>query len=131
VAFPKDIELILTRHLATCIAMPMFIVDPGGSLLFYNEPAEALVGRRFDETGEMTPAEWSTVFEFSDDAGQPVPAGNRPLRVALVERRPAHGTLWASAFDGVRRRIGVTALPLIGQADRFVGAVAIFWETRA
>jgi hypothetical protein len=26
------------------------------------------------------------------------------------------------------REIEVTALPLIGQADRFLGGIAIFWE---
>jgi hypothetical protein len=26
------------------------------------------------------------------------------------------------------REIEVTAFPLVGQADRFLGAIAIFWE---
>jgi hypothetical protein len=28
------------------------------------------------------------------------------------------------------REIEITAFPLIGQADRFLGGIAIFWETR-
>lgn len=127
--FPKEIEVILTRHLASCIAMPMFLVDPEGNLIFYNESAEMLIGRRFEETGEMPALEWSTVFDFTDDAGAPVAPESLPLMIALRERRPAYGTLWARALDGVRRHIGATAFPLIGQDERFLGAVAIFWET--
>jgi len=56
-ALSKDIEVILSRHLASCLAMPIFIVDPVGNLLFYNEPAELILGRRFEETGEMPASE--------------------------------------------------------------------------
>jgi hypothetical protein len=42
------VELILMRQLASYLAMPILLFDPAGNLLFYNEPAEALVGRRFD-----------------------------------------------------------------------------------
>jgi hypothetical protein len=45
------IQIILTRQLAGYLSVPLFLVDPKGDLLFYNEPAEALLGRRFDETG--------------------------------------------------------------------------------
>jgi hypothetical protein len=56
------IQIILTRQLAGYLSVPLFLVDPKGDLLFYNEPAEALLGRRFDETGAMPAEEWSTVF---------------------------------------------------------------------
>ncbi len=50
-AYP--LEIILHRQLAECQAIPVFIVDPAGNLLFYNEAAEELLGRRFEDTGEM------------------------------------------------------------------------------
>ena len=56
----KAIELILMRQLASSLAMPIFLVDASGNLLFYNEPAEQLLGSRFDETGEMSMTEWSS-----------------------------------------------------------------------
>ena len=56
----KPIELILTRHLASNLAMPIFLVDADGTLIFYNEPAERLLGMRFEETGEMPANEWAT-----------------------------------------------------------------------
>lgn len=126
--FPKEVELILARHLASYLATPIFIVSPEGDLLYYNEPAESILGRRFEETGEMTASEWSTVFLPTDENGAPLPPEALPLMIALVERRPAHRSFWIVGLDGGHRHIGVTAFPLIGQAGRFLGAVAIFWE---
>lgn len=38
------IQIILTRQLATHLNVAVFLVDPKGTLLFYNEPAEAILG---------------------------------------------------------------------------------------
>ena len=126
----KEIEVILTRQLASYLAMPIFIVDPRGTLVFYNEPAEAILGLRFDETGEMAAAEWEEVFTPRDGAGSPLPAEALPLTIALRERRPAHGDFYIRGLDLVLRHIEVTAFPLIGQAERDLGAVALFWEVQ-
>jgi PAS domain-containing protein len=126
----KAVELILMRQLASYLAVPIFLVDPEGNLLYYNEPAERLLGRRYDETGEMPVAEWSTVFTPTAGDGSPLPAGEVPLAVALRTWRPAHRTIVIRGLDGVARRIAVTALPLEGQGGRRLGAVAIFWEER-
>ena len=40
------IELILSRQLADCLSVPVFIVDPQGNLLFYNNPAEEVLGQK-------------------------------------------------------------------------------------
>lgn len=127
----KEIEVILARQLASYLAMSIFIVDPQGTLLYYNEPAERILGRRFEETGEMPVGEWSTIFEPTDEAGRPLKPEALPLVIALNERRPAHGSFWINGLDGVQRHIEVTAFPLIGQAERYVGALAIFWEVHA
>ncbi len=124
----KEIEVILARHLAEYLAMPIFIVDTGGNLLFYNGAAEAILGRRYDETGELTQAEWSTAFKQSDDDGVPIPPDDLPLSIALSERRPVNRIFWIEGFDGKRRKIEVTAFPIEGLADRHLGAIAIFWE---
>jgi len=124
----KEIEMILARHLASYLAMPIFIVDPQGNLLFYNEPAESILGRRFEETGEMPVAVWSTIFKPTDEKGSPIDPASHPLVVALTLRCPAHRGFWIRGLDGVLRHIEVVAFPLVGQADRFLGAIAIFWE---
>lgn len=129
-ATQKPIELILARQLATHLAMPIFLVDAEGTLVFYNEPAERILGRRFDETGEMSATEWASAFTPTDDGGRPLPAEKVPLFIAHAERRPVHVRLGICGFDNVSRRIEATAVPLMGPAGRYVGAVAIFWEAQ-
>lgn len=125
-----EVEVILTRQLASYLAMPIFVVDPQGNLIFYNEPAEAILGQRFEESGEMPAEEWATIFQPTDEDGEHLPPEQLPLVVALVEHHPAHRDFWIRGLDGNRRHIGVTAFPLIGQAGRCLGAVAIFWESK-
>jgi PAS domain-containing protein len=124
----REIEMILTRHLASYLAVPIFVVDTEGTLVFYNEPTELLLGRRFDETGEMPLDEWSVVFTPVDEHGVPIPPEGLPLVIALEERRPAHRRFFIHGLDRVRRHIELTAFPLVGQAERHLGAVALFWE---
>jgi PAS domain-containing protein len=124
----KEIEVILTRQLASYLTLPIFIVDSDGTLVFYNEPAEKILGHRFEETGEMPAQEWATIYSNSDGSDRPVPPEDLPLMIALRDRRPAHGRLFMRGLDNVRREIEVTAFPLDGQAGRHLGAVAIFWE---
>src|SRR6476661_1148570 len=99
----KEIEIILTRHLATYLAVPIFIVDPEGTLLFYNEPAEPILGRRYAETGEMPAEVWTADFHPTDQDGNPMPPEALPLMQALAERRPARGAFGIRGLDGVCR----------------------------
>jgi PAS domain-containing protein len=124
----QEIEVILARHLAEYLAMPIFIVNPVGDLIFYNEPAEAILGTRYAETGMMPATEWSTVFHPMDSERSFIPPDELPLMIALSKRHPAHKVFWIEGLDGVLREIEVTAFPMVGQADRFLGAIAIFWE---
>jgi PAS domain-containing protein len=128
----QEVEVILARQLADYLALPIFIVDPDGNLLFYNEPAEEILGHRYGETGPMSAEEWATIFRPTDDDGQPLPPEKLPLIIALRERRPAHSEFLIQGLDDrVARRIEVTAFPLVGQGQRYLGGVAIFWEKPA
>jgi PAS domain-containing protein len=124
----KEIEIILARQLASYLAMPIFIVDVDGNLLYFNEPAETILGRRFEETGWMDVHEWSTAFHPTDPNGQPITPEDLPTRRVLRTRQPSHQKLMIYGLDGVSRSIEVTAFPLVGPGDRFLGAVSIFWE---
>jgi hypothetical protein len=72
----------------------------------------------------------STIFITTDEDGTPLPSEALPIMIALTEHRPAHRGFWIRGLDNVQRHIEVTALPLIGQAERNLGAVAIFWEAK-
>lgn len=126
----NQIEIILSRQLADCLSIPTFLTDPEGNLLFYNEPAEGLLGKRYEETGAMAVAEWSTIFKPVDESGQPIPPADLPLVKTLTHKYPAHGTFWIESLEGEKNKISVTAYPIIGQPDRFLGAVALFWKTK-
>jgi PAS domain-containing protein len=125
----QPIELILTKQWASYLAVPVWLVGTDGELLFYNEAAEAIVGRRFDESGAMPLSELSEMFEIIADADEsPVPPERLPLGIALFEHRAAHQRIRMRGLDGVWRRVDATAFPLEGQGGRFLGAVALFWE---
>ncbi len=76
----------------------------------------------------MAVAEWSSAFEPADASGKPIDAEQLPLVIALRDRRPAHRAMWIRGRDGKKHFLEVTALPLLGQGGRFLGAVALFWE---
>lgn len=122
------IELILLRQLASGLAVPIFVVDAAGDLLFINEGAERLLGVRFDELGEMTYEDWTTSFAPRTDDGRPAGTSELPLAVAIRTRRPAHGPLQIMGRDGVARSIEVTAVPLEGAHGQLLGGLAMFWE---
>lgn len=127
----QPIELILVRHLASSLTIPLFLVDPDGTMVFFNEPAEQVLGRRYDEAGEMSFGEWTTIFAVRDERGEPLDIDELPLVRALRARRPAHARFDITGLDGAPRTIEVSAFPLEAEGQRQLGAVALFWESVA
>lgn len=125
-----EIEIILNRQLADCLSIPVFITDTTGNLIFYNEPAEIILGTSFEETGEMRVETWSTIFKPLDDDGKPFPPENLPLVKTLKDRHPYHSTFWIESMKGKAQKISVTSYPILGRTGKFLGAVAIFWEPK-
>ncbi len=126
----REIEVILSRQLADSLSTAVFIVDPEGNLIFYNEPAEEFLGLRYEETGAMSMAEWSSIFTPRDDQGNILPPEDLPLVHTISEQKPAHGEFWIKSLKGVKFRISVTSFPIMGRPNRFLGAIAIFWKNR-
>jgi PAS domain-containing protein len=122
------LEIILTRQLAGYLSVPVFLVDPQGNMLFYNEPAEVILGRRFEETGAMPAELWSSAFEPFDDEGRPIPPEDLPLMITLAERRPACKRFRIRGMNGAFRHIEVASIPIVGLRGDFLGAAALFWE---
>jgi hypothetical protein len=90
-----------------------------------------MLGARFDEIGELPMEDWTTQIIVTNEQGTPFPPAKRPIVIAITERRPAYGELWFEGLDHVRRHVKVAAFPLIGQAERYLGAVSVFWEVKA
>ena len=126
----QPVELILARQFADSMSMAVFLVDPMGNLIFYNEAAESLLGIRFAETGSMAVDEWSTIFTPTDFEGNPFPPEEMPLVKTLSNQEPAHGSFCIISKSGENHVITVTAVPIQGRPDRYLGAMAIFWKPK-
>lgn len=124
----KPLLLTLARRFAEEFAMPVLITDGRGTLVFFNEPAESILGQTFSDAGEMPFGEWGARFELSRLDGSPLSLEEFPGGVALLQRKPDHDSFRIKALDGVERVISVTALPLFTWPHQFVGAMGIFWE---
>ncbi len=124
----KEIEVILTRQLASYLATPIFVVDPAGNLIYYNEPAEAIINQRFEETGEISKDTWTTLFALADEERKAIPKQDRPMMLALSLRTPVSRTVWMQCGHRDWKHMNITAFPLIGEGKQFLGAQMIFWE---
>jgi PAS domain-containing protein len=125
---PKHLVLILAREFASQLSMPVFIADADGKLVFYNEPAEEILGRTFTEAGEMSAQDWQAIFSVESLDGDPIPLEEMPGGVALLEQRAAHKELRITGLDGSKHAIAITALPLLGHDGELFGIVTFFWE---
>jgi PAS domain-containing protein len=125
----QPLELILARNLIDGITLAAFLVDPDGVLVFFNDAAGELIGRRFEEVGRLRREEWSSEFGPFDEFGKLMPTEDLPVTVALRQGLPAHDRFRiSSSGEDELIEVDVSALPL-GSADGFKGAIIVFWRT--
>ena len=124
----KPIELILARNLMSSLSTPAFLVDEGGVLVFYNESAGTLLGKRFEEIGKVGPGEWGAMFGPFDENGEPIPYDDLPLVVSVRRGRPAHASFRIRSADGAEHDIEASAFPILTPHGSR-GAIAVFWPT--
>jgi PAS domain-containing protein len=122
----KPVELILARNLMASLSTPAFLVDEGGLLVFYNEAAGRLLGKRFEELGAVGPEEWGPVFGPFDSDDKPIPYEELPLVGAVRDGRPAHTKFCVCSADGARHEVEVSAIPIMTPHGTR-GALAVFW----
>jgi PAS domain-containing protein len=123
------IEIVLLKQVAGYLATPVFLVDEDGALEYYNEPAEALLGRRYEETGQIPLETWSSMWPATGPDGRPLDQNELPIAIAVRDRKPVQGTILIRGSDGHDRELIVTALPLEASDGAHLGAFAIFWES--
>ena len=122
----KPLELILARNLLVSISTPALLLGEEGQLLFFNEAASAMLGRRFEETGTLTSAQWTGAFGPFGDDGVPIPYDDIPATVAVRHRRAFHGTYRIRSADGRHADVEASTIPIVGPGGSS-GAVVIFW----
>jgi PAS domain-containing protein len=123
----QPLALILARNLVASITVAGFVTDEEGTVIFYNEAAGELLGRRFEEHGRLTREEWSAIGPVDAD-GNPLDTG-APLTTALKQNRPSHERFRICTDTRGVVMVETSAVPLIGP-DGFHGAVVVFWPSK-
>lgn len=124
----QPIEMILLRQLASYLTIAIWMMDKDGNLVYYNEPAERLLGATFDDAGPIHADQISDVFRATDLDGNPLADSSLPIVAALLKQKPTHGELRFCGMDGIWHEVEITAIPVEGQANRLLGVFATFWE---
>jgi PAS domain-containing protein len=120
--------MILLKQWASLIAVPVWITDADGRLLYYNEPTEEIIGLRFEDAGELSAEQLAEVFVICDLDGSPLSNDDRPLMIALTKQMSAHRRIRFLRADKQWREIAVTAIPIIGEGNRHLGAMVTMWD---
>jgi PAS domain-containing protein len=122
----RPIELILARNLLSSLSTPAFLASGPGEIIFFNDAAAAVLGQRFEETGRMSPEEWTSTFGPFGDDGRPIPLEDQPLTMALRANRAGHAVYRIRSHSGSQQLIEASGLPIVG-IDGFQGAMVFFW----
>lgn len=123
----QPVELILARNLISAVELAGFIVASDGVVVFFNDAAGKLIGRRFEEVGRLDRHQWTSEFGPFDEFGQLLPTDSLPLTEALREGLPANGRFHVRVRDEELIEVEVSALPLV-TANGFQGAMVVFWH---
>jgi hypothetical protein len=105
--------------------------DATGTLVYYNDAAEQMLGRTYAELGPVTADEFGTMLQLADVGGTPLRRRDSPAGVAFINREPSHRTLLATTLDGRRETFECTAYPLFGKTDQMHGVLAVFWKAKS
>ena len=125
-----SLPLILARELAANLATPMFLIDREGSLVFFNEAAEILIGKTYAEVGAITANEFGAMLDLGHPDGTPMRRRDSPAGVAFFQHEPAHRTLLATTLGGTRELFECTAYPLFGRVGEMHGVLTVFWQAK-
>src|SRR5207237_8194626 len=102
----KGLVVSRARDLADKLASAMSVVDREGKLVYFNEPAERILGRSFADVGPVAMQEWANAFGPVLVEGRALTLEELPLIVALRERQPVHKQLTVTTARSEERRVG-------------------------
>jgi PAS domain-containing protein len=121
----QPLELILARNLIQNISTPALIADSEGSLVFYNESAGQIIGRRFEEAGRLSEDRWRAALSPAD--GKAATAENADtLTLGLAGSAATHGRFYIRGYDDREVEVEASAIPLTRGEDMH-GTLVAFW----
>ena len=123
----QNLALILARNLVASLTVAGFVTDTEGTIVFFNEAAGDLLGRRFEETGRLSREEWAAIGPV-DEQGAALHT-SAPLTHALKDNRPSHERFRICSDSHGVVMVETSALPLTGP-DGHHGAMVLFWPSK-
>lgn len=122
----RPLELILARNLLSSLSTAALLVDEEGMIVFYNEAAGELLGRRYEECGPMSAQEWGRTHGPFDGEGAPIPFGELDLTQGLRRGRPGHSRFHIQSLERGESLIEASAMPIVATGGQR-GAMVFFW----
>ena len=123
----RPLELILARNLLSSLSTPSLLTDEQGTVVFYNEAAGQVLGRRFEESGPLTAEEWGEIHGPFDEDGKRIPYDHLDMPRRMLSGRAGHASFHIRTLDGKDRRIEVSGLPIVAAGGQR-GGMTFFWE---
>jgi len=123
----RNLTLILARSFASHVATAVFLLDAEGTVIYYNEAAERLIGQPFVEGAGMKMEDWMVRRRPLDEDGNEVAVESLPLGITMLKREPAHGIARFRNEDGAYLRFENVTFPLFAHTEDFVGVMAMAW----
>jgi PAS domain-containing protein len=113
----RPVELILAHNLSEHLASPVLLLDAKGTLIFFNEPAEPILGLSYEDVGELPVDEWTSRMD-----------GDLAFMRSVDAHRTACHDVVLTLADGTSRTFQAVTLPLTGREGRHLGAIVILGE---
>ena len=118
----QEIEFILARQLSEFLSSPIAIVDHDGRMIYYNESAEFILGKKFNESGEIESREWDERI-YDENKTNIVQMLDLPFLKVLSGRTIIEGEYWMRSFEEIEQKVRFICIPLVGMAQRELGAL--------
>jgi PAS domain S-box-containing protein len=123
----RNLTLILARSFASHVATAVFLLDAEGTVIYYNEAAERLIGQPFVEGAGMKMEDWMVRRRPLDEDGNEIAVESLPIGITMLKREPAHGVARFRREDGAYFRFENVTFPLFAHTEDFVGVMAMAW----
>lgn len=108
------------RAVLDALPVPVYATDTAGCLTYYNDAAAALWGSR----PALNRSDWRVAWTLYRPDGRPMPQNERPMAIALRERRPLRDIhAIAERPDGTRVSFLASPTPIFDEAGALTGAV--------
>jgi len=108
------------RALLDALPAAIYLTDAAGQIVYYNEPAVDIWGRR----PELGKARWSGPWKLFWPDGSPFTPEESPMARALREARPVRGVeVVGERPDGTRVRLAPHPVPIFDAAGALIGGL--------